>query len=244
MFHLSIDKPCQKNRDNFLKTKNGGFCSSCQKEVIDFTKMTDKEVRDYFKFKANRNTCGMLKASQIKTYYPEQYKKQSIWLGATILGGILSLLPIDGKGQSVLSFDVYKTEQTPAPKNLPVIYDSLTLSGVVYSIHDKSALPGINVILKGTNIGAVTDIDGKYSFDIPSDTVDYIIEFSFIGLKSVEKKRSDIQSNSLVVYMEESLEILGELVVVGGVGYSKPFSVRNWFGIRTLGRKIAGIFRR
>ncbi|MEL6558417.1 MAG: carboxypeptidase-like regulatory domain-containing protein, partial [Bacteroidota bacterium] len=165
MFHLSIDKPCQENRDNFLKTKNGGFCSSCQKEVIDFTKMTDQEVRDYFKYKANRNTCGMLKNSQLKTYYPEQYKKQSLWIGATILGGILSFFPMAGKSQTANSFDIHQTEQTPPSKELPAVYDSLTLSGIVYSIEDGSALPGVNVILKGTKIGAVTDIDGKYSFE-------------------------------------------------------------------------------
>ncbi|MEO1100072.1 MAG: carboxypeptidase-like regulatory domain-containing protein, partial [Bacteroidota bacterium] len=34
---------------------------------------------------------------------------------------------------------------------------------------DGSALPGVNVVLKGTTAGTVTDIDGNYSFSVPSD---------------------------------------------------------------------------
>src|SRR5688500_16760470 len=46
-------------------------------------------------------------------------------------------------------------------------------------------LPGVNVLIKGTTTGAVTDADGKFSLsgDVASDA---ILIFSFIGYKSVE----------------------------------------------------------
>lgn len=54
---------------------------------------------------------------------------------------------------------------------------------------DKEAnnepLPFANVIIKGTTIGATTDFDGKYSFQVTAGT--HIVSFSFLGYKTIEK---------------------------------------------------------
>lgn len=59
-----------------------------------------------------------------------------------------------------------------------------TVTGRVTSLEDNSALPGVNVIVKGTTNGAVTDSDGKYTIEVPSG--DQYLVFSFIGLQSKE----------------------------------------------------------
>jgi TonB-linked SusC/RagA family outer membrane protein len=58
------------------------------------------------------------------------------------------------------------------------------ISGRVTSTEDGSSLPGVNVVVKGTTNGSVTDADGKYSLSVPS--VGGSIVFSFIGLKTTE----------------------------------------------------------
>ncbi|MFM9840604.1 MAG: SusC/RagA family TonB-linked outer membrane protein [Cyclobacteriaceae bacterium] len=58
------------------------------------------------------------------------------------------------------------------------------ITGKVSSVEDGSALPGVNVVLKGTTNGSVTDADGKYSLSIPSSGGSLV--FSFIGLKTSE----------------------------------------------------------
>jgi TonB-linked SusC/RagA family outer membrane protein len=58
------------------------------------------------------------------------------------------------------------------------------ITGRVTSADDGSALPGVNVIVKGTTNGSVTDADGKYSLSIPSSSASLV--FSFIGLKTTE----------------------------------------------------------
>ncbi len=58
------------------------------------------------------------------------------------------------------------------------------ITGKVSSAEDGSALPGVNVVLKGTTNGSVTDADGKYSLSIPSAGGSLV--FSFIGLKTTE----------------------------------------------------------
>ncbi|HEY9486852.1 MAG TPA: carboxypeptidase-like regulatory domain-containing protein, partial [Chryseosolibacter sp.] len=44
-----------------------------------------------------------------------------------------------------------------------------SVSGVVTSAEDGDPLPGVSVVIKGSTIGTVTDMDGKYSISVPSD---------------------------------------------------------------------------
>ncbi|MRX68959.1 TonB-dependent Receptor Plug Domain [Flavobacterium resistens] len=61
-----------------------------------------------------------------------------------------------------------------------------TISGVLTDKEtNNEVLPFANVLLKGTNITANTDIDGKYSLTVNPGT--YTIIFSFVGYESVEK---------------------------------------------------------
>jgi outer membrane receptor protein involved in Fe transport len=61
-----------------------------------------------------------------------------------------------------------------------------TISGVLTDKEtNNEVLPFANVLLKGTNISANTDIDGKYSLNV--NPGNYIVIFSFVGYESVEK---------------------------------------------------------
>lgn len=86
-----------------------------------------------------------------------------------------------------------------------------SISGLVTSAEDGSALPGVNVLLKGTVTGTVTDLAGRYSINVPS--TGGILVFSFIGLQSIEVK---IGSASLLnVTMSLDVTQLSEVVVAG-----------------------------
>ena len=86
-----------------------------------------------------------------------------------------------------------------------------TVSGKVTSAEDGSPLPGVNVVVKGTTTGAVTDIDGNYKFTVPADGG--ILQFSFIGLQTIEV---EIGSRSVIdVQMESDVEQLSEVIVTG-----------------------------
>lgn len=70
-------------------------------------------------------------------------------------------------------------------------------------------LPGVNVLVKGTNQGTITDSDGHYSLNATQGT----LVFSFIGYKPVE---TTIEGRSTVdVTMEEDVTTLEQVVVVG-----------------------------
>jgi TonB-linked SusC/RagA family outer membrane protein len=64
-----------------------------------------------------------------------------------------------------------------------------TVTGKVISTDDGSALPGVNVLLKGSTTGTVTDAQGQYTINVPADG-GYLV-FSFIGLKTQEIEVGD-----------------------------------------------------
>src|SRR5690606_31607951 len=73
-------------------------------------------------------------------------------------------------------------------------------------------LPGVNVILKGTQIGVNSDADGKYS--IAANTKDASLIYSFIGYLTEEVKIND-QSSIINVALQPESNSLNEVVVIG-----------------------------
>jgi len=85
-----------------------------------------------------------------------------------------------------------------------------TVTGTVTSSEDNESVPGVNVVLKGSTIGTITDIDGKYSIDVPNNEA--MLEFSYIGLSTQEIL---VGSQSIIdVMMTPNLTELNEIVIV------------------------------
>ena len=86
--NLSIPTPCHENWDTMLPNEKGRHCLSCQKTVVDFTKMTDTQIIRYFQdYKSS--TCGRFLETQLNrpTLQPVTLKPQSrfAWLLSALL---------------------------------------------------------------------------------------------------------------------------------------------------------------
>ncbi|MEM6522518.1 MAG: von Willebrand factor type A domain-containing protein [Bacteroidota bacterium] len=92
------------------------------------------------------------------------------------------------------------------------VIEDRKIIGRVTSVEDGSPLPGVNVLVKGTSIGTVTDIDGKYSLIIPNN-IKPILVFSFIGYTSQEVKAGS--KNTINVRLSVDITQLSEIVVTG-----------------------------
>jgi TonB family protein len=85
------------------------------------------------------------------------------------------------------------------------------VSGRVTFSEDSTGLPGVNVVIKGTNTGTVTDMNGNYQIDL--DDPDATLVYSFIGLES---KEVPVENKSSVnVLMDQDVSQLSEVVVTG-----------------------------
>ncbi|MEA4937039.1 MAG: TonB-dependent receptor [Paludibacter sp.] len=86
----------------------------------------------------------------------------------------------------------------------------ISLSGKVVS-SEGEAMPGVTVVVKGTSIGSVTDINGTFSIKVSSGAK--FLVFSFVGMKTKE-----VQVTSSSVYnvtLEQEAFVLDEVVAIG-----------------------------
>jgi len=88
--------------------------------------------------------------------------------------------------------------------------DKKLIRGTVVDAKNSAPLPGLTVVVKGTTVGAVTDIDGKYSITASSKD---ILVFSFIGYSNQEIPVGD--KTAIDVKLTEDVFGLDEVVVTG-----------------------------
>jgi TonB-dependent starch-binding outer membrane protein SusC len=90
-----------------------------------------------------------------------------------------------------------------------LVAQEVTVQGRVTYQADRSALPGVTIVVAGTNVGAISGVDGTYT--IPAK-MGATIRFTFIGKNPVEVT---VTSNTLNVEMADALTDLNEVVVIG-----------------------------
>lgn len=132
-----------------------------------------------------------------------------------------------------------------------VLAQERSVTGKVTSAEDGSPLPGVNIVIKGSAVGTVTDVNGLYNLTVPSGAT---LVFSFIGLTTAE---IPIGERTIVdVQMSQDVQQLGEVVVTAAgieratrsLGYSvskisgDEISMRSEpDALRSLQGKVAGV---
>lgn len=87
---------------------------------------------------------------------------------------------------------------------------SQTVTGVVTGADDNQPIPGVNIKVKGTDRGTITDLDGKFSVDVSSG--DAVLIFSYVGYSTQEIIVGTQTTIDVLLAVGEDLE---EVVVVG-----------------------------
>ncbi len=92
-----------------------------------------------------------------------------------------------------------------------IFAQELDVTGIVTDEASGLPVPGVNVIVKGTSIGASTDFDGNYTLpNVPSNST---LVFSYIGYQTFEVL---VENTSVInVALKEDAEALDEVVVIG-----------------------------
>ncbi|MCA1762887.1 MAG: SusC/RagA family TonB-linked outer membrane protein, partial [Flavobacteriales bacterium] len=85
-----------------------------------------------------------------------------------------------------------------------------TITGTITNVEGYT-VPGVNVVLKGTAIGTVTDIDGKFELTVPDDADTLIV--SYIGYVTQYIPIND--RTTIDVVIEEDIQALEEFVKIG-----------------------------
>jgi hypothetical protein len=257
--YLSIADPCHEDWNRMSPVEQGRFCSSCQKNVVDFTTQSDEEIISFFN-NYNGSTCGRFTDEQLdRPIQKIELKPASSFL--RYAAGLLlpvSMFAIKAKAQfkEQLPKQVSKqsTNQVCMPssaiKSEQVIIlggystssqqKTLFITGSVIDEITKQPLAGVSIIIKGINQGVVTDEKGKYSIYIPSKKT--ILQYSSIGyeMKEVKSNVGNLTDDVVVEMRAATMDMLGVVVVgypsVKKRGISGGISVKKVSHISFLNR--------
>ena len=111
-FKISIPKPCHENWNTMTPREKGRFCNSCAKTVLDFTKKSTEEIKDYLVENKNQRVCGHFYKKQLdtitieipQTTFQQQLSFQKLFVLALlfVMGTTLfSCQYTDGKKQKI-----------------------------------------------------------------------------------------------------------------------------------------------
>ena len=100
-----------------------------------------------------------------------------------------------------------------AEKNEELEVDLLqtTVTGQVTDSQGGAPLPGVNVVVEGTATGTVTDLEGRYELNIPSD--DVVLVFSFIGYEVAQEPVNG--RTQIDVILQQDVQLFEDIIVIG-----------------------------
>ncbi|MGB0985004.1 MAG: carboxypeptidase-like regulatory domain-containing protein, partial [Saprospiraceae bacterium] len=101
-----------------------------------------------------------------------------------------------------------------------ISFAQTTVSGLITDANSGEALIAATVLVKGSNVGAISDVEGRYSIELPTNATTLVFSYTGYGTKEIE-----IDSRSIIdIQLTEGVDIGEELVVVG-YGTQKKSSV-------------------
>ena len=126
------------------------------------------------------------------------------------------------------------------------------ITGTITSSDDGQPIPGVQVVVKGTTIGTVTDLDGKYTLSVPESAT--VLVYTFVGMASQEVTIGD-QSSIDVVLEPDVLNLEGVVVTALGISREKKSlgyavqevdgeqlnTVRNSNFVNSISGKVSGV---
>lgn len=211
-------------------------------------KLTDQTIKEAFE--------QIEKQSEyIFFYYVDAIdinKKVSINVENQTVDKILNeLLKTTGNSYTIKDRQIYISKSDKVTANNSSKQARRIITGLVKDINGE-VLIGVTVLIKGTNVRSVTDINGKFSIVVPDIIIDPILSFSYIGYDTKEVT-AQIGGN-VTVTLEEKAAALEEVVIVGfgtqkkesvigAVQSIKPTELRtsNTNLTNALGGRLAGV---
>jgi hypothetical protein len=214
--NLSIPKPCHENWDKMTPSDKGRFCGSCQKTVVDFTSMSDRQIAEFFK-RPTGSVCGHFHADQLQRdiSIPNKRVPWVKYFFQFSLPAFLISMKASAQGKVAV-----KEEKVACTK---LTGDTVFFNGQAKAsctqIKGKvtnakgDPIPFVSVWIKNSAVSTQTDKNGN--FVIATNKDDVVLVASAVGYNAVE-----IRSNNTVVNITMDPVAYAEMGIVavsGGV---------------------------
>lgn len=220
---LSIPEPCHEGWDKMTQVERGRYCQSCQKTVVDFSQMSDKQIIEHIS-KLATQTCGHFYTDQLNRSLIEANEpKKSWWRSGWNMVAASFLFSTASYAQGNVS--VKKTK--PASVIVDKSCDSrFSIDGMIKPFFDyqskvldsKTLLPieGVTVSYGDSNNAVLSDESGKFiAKAIPTHTTTELnfTAIGYIPLKACVNYFDGGAFKDRVFYLEQDYFELDTVVI-------------------------------
>lgn len=212
-YEIKIPTSCNENWNKMTPTEKGAFCKRCEKEVLDFTNLSDYQLVQLLE--SNTKLCGKFKPEQLNkeiasvknNYYPQL----GALLGVSALLAIAAPVYAQNNVTNTIKIEQQKEINNTTVKS-KVLKDSIQVSGQVF--YEEVPLEGVNIIVKGSNYGTQTDANGNFSLKIHKEQNGKypVLEIFYIGFESQQIKVKH-STGFQKIQMKEDMVVLGMVIV-------------------------------
>lgn len=228
IYQIRIAEPCHEDWNKMSPTEQGKFCHACQKQVVDFTGASDKELIRFIE-SSRTGTCGRFAGTQLERpiSMPAEPRKRwwAYWVGLTTSflvmisksegqtakGRISSAkIIVPDSEPPVITVGKMLTETTLAP------IGEMTVTGIVEDARGEP-IPGASIVQKGTKLGTSSGSDGRFSITLKGQGPQ-VLKISSVGFETKEipvgNRSVDHRAEPLVIKLDMFSTGLGEVVIV------------------------------
>jgi hypothetical protein len=229
---FSIPVPCHEKWNEMTPMEKGRFCASCQKNVVDFTTMSDQELIHFLK-RRKQETCGRFREDQLDREMSIEAYNRIHWF-KYFLRLLLPTLLFTSK-----SFAQGKVKATNSGNKEKPLIEYVKMPGLLESadsstkkilrrkglplrhalsgrVIDKNGneIQGASVMLPGTKEGVSSDSDGKFTLSVKKD-FPLTLAVTYVGYEQVIIEITKEMADSPVEITLSENKTLNEVVVVG-----------------------------
>lgn len=226
-YTVSIPEPCRQGWENMTPSAKGRFCDACQKEVIDFTGLDDKEMLRIVQANLGR-LCGRFRKNQLQReiFVTETYGwrfpiRKDLLLALLTFGSIQPLIAQSSfRQKEVLTESMFSSALVEDDKDTEkTVGDSLRkISGTVLTKEKNEPMAFVNIWIMNTNKIVTTNEKGKFILELDASLPQNItLKISSIGYNPLEIKLTDEEiesSRPFVFYLSEGVELGGAIITI------------------------------
>jgi hypothetical protein len=206
---ISIPNPCHENWLEMSPTDKGKFCASCQKEVFDFTKSSDREI--LLAYSKSENLCGQFRVSQLDRDINIPKEKKSICMIAA--ASVIAFLGLGN--QTMKAQGNIRIEQTDKKNDNNKPYpNEITIENEITGTVKDSIFPLPAALIENTRnkIKINSDFDGN--FKIKAQKGDEII-VAYLGMKTYKFIIDDSIDYTINMLIDTTCPAPEEIIVGG-----------------------------
>jgi hypothetical protein len=214
---VHIAEPCREQWDKMTSAEKGRFCASCQKQVIDFSDMSDREIATFFKRPSATPVCGRFAESQMNRDMGIP-KKRMPWVKYFFQVAIpVFLMSAKAAGQKPATDTTVCQRivlgQVSANGKLPPAKVDHTVRGIVTD-EKGNPLSRVAVTIKGTSRMIKTDKRGNFRIKNinPGESIVFVVAVP--GYHTVERNLQASDCGYVRISITRSEFVMGEMAVI------------------------------